>query len=414
MTTELTVLPDGTVTGDIDIDIGTLLGVQQIEIIGDQGTRCVAYIGDGTNRVLTPNVRRSLSATYTSPIVPLAQTFFVDEDRYVGAIELKLITNGADEDIIVQIREVATGQPTSDIIAEARIAAASLVTGWNTFTIPPTFLKAEQEYAICVVTKSTTHALGVGELGKVDSISGDVVTKQSYKQGVLLTSSNGTIYTENQYQDLMFKLKGCIFTTGTKTVDLGNTASLTNISDLMVAGGYELPNSSSYIEFIITDPDSIEYIIDKEQVLTLASKKTGVFNLKAKLTTTDSKYSPILFPGTQLIHGESSASEIYVSKMIEAGNPCDFTLKIETKLTGTATMTAAVIESNGIGGTEETSLVLQPGTKTTNDGWEYRIYKVSGLTPFTSGSVTGVKLKITFNGGVQSRIWGRKIVGIVS
>lgn len=394
---------NGVYTGTLEIDEGTLLGVQKIEAEGDAGSQLLAFVGDDTD--LSPDTRRAILARATQSMVPLAQTFFVEETRLVGAIGLKLVTKGAAvEDIIVQIRKTQGGEPTDDIIAEATIDHASLVEDWQDWVFPPALLLKDIEYAICVITQSTEHKFALAKLGGIDTLTGDSVTQQSFKRGILLSSSNGINYTEHQTEDLAFRVKACNFTSTTKTVDLGNVTGLTDISDLAILGGIEIPDRDCSVEFILTDPDAIEYNLDKDQVLILPNKKTGDFNLQARLTGTN-KLSPVLFNNSQLIAGEVQNTGTYVSRMLATPASFDVTVKVEVRTQNSGSVGVSFRESDGVAGAptfQDTPLTLQPNTELTSDGWEYRIYKASSLTAYNAGSINGgqalINLGATANG----------------
>jgi hypothetical protein len=410
MPADITIDGSGNLTGTIDIDEGTLIGTKEIEIIGDQGTRAIGFITDGTD--VSIDERRAVESTVGDSFAPQAQTFFLDKDQYVGAVDLKVINLGPSGDIIAQIRKTDAGIPTQEVLAETRIEFASLVEDWNRFAFAPVFLLGQTEYCIVIYTDSTEHTLGIGELGKIDT-SGDAVTKQSYQQGVRLSSSNGINWTAHQTQDLMFRIMACEFTQTSIEIDLGDTESLTDITDLAILAGYELPNRDTNIQFKITDPDSIEYVLDRDQVLTFSSAKTGIFNLKAILTGT-SEFSPILFKDTQLLAGAVGTSEDYISKIISAPATFNVTVKVETKLNGPSpNFQLFIVEDDGGGGTQETELTVEPNTQSTVDGWEYRIYKGTSLTAFTTG-IRGYRIKIVETGDIGSRPYARNLVSVVS
>lgn len=414
MTANVTIDGSGNLTGTIDIPAGSLIGTKKIEIEGDMGTKAVGYISDGV--AIDPDDRRFLRASFDSIFAPHAQTFYVPESRYFAQIKVYFVNRDPvnQEPVVLQVRKVAEGRPTQEVLAESRVEYANLSSGaWIDFDFDPVYMLEDTEYAFVLHTNAPNHTVGIARLGGID-VSGDAVTKQSYQRGVRLSSSNGSAWTAHQNDDLMFQIMGCDFTSTSVEIDLGDTNSLTGITDMAILAGYELASRDTNIQFKITDPDSVEYILDRDQVLTFTSAKTGVFNLKAILTGT-SLLSPVLFTDTQILAGVVDLSSDYVSKVITAPADFNLTLKVETLLNGSSpNFQVFIVEDNGGGGTQETELTLEPNTQTTVDGWEYRIYKATNLSAFNSGSIDGYRIKLVSSGNITSRVYARGLVSVVS
>jgi hypothetical protein len=406
MAATVSITGGGSLTGTLEIPAGSVIGAKEIEITGSNGTICKGYISDGT--AIPPKERQALKSSVDFDYGPQGQTFYVPESRLCGGIDIKLVTkDAAVHDIVLQLREVSNGQITSNVLAESRKAHAALIEGVNQFTFDPVYLFEKTEYAFCIFTDSIVHALAVAEVGGID-IGGDAVTKQSYQQGINKSSANGNSWTDHPTRDLWFRILACNFTSNSVEIDLGDTTSLTNITDLAVLAGYEQPTRDSKIKFKVTAPDTTVYLLDKDQVLTLATAQTGIFNLKAVLEG-NSKESPILFSDSQLLAGVVQTTGTYNSRLVPSPSMVDITLKLEGKLLNSGTIAVYAIHDNGGGSEVETLMTLQGGTRTTPDGWEYRIYTVDNIAARTESGIVGIRFKVVLGGSIANRAYVRAL-----
>jgi hypothetical protein len=175
---------------------------------------------------------------------PLAQTFFTPEvdvqvngapkfnyGIYVSSVDLffagKPILADLQLPITVELVTVVNGIPTQNVIAaksvECRDVKTSLIPDpANADTITnfkfddPVYLEPETEYAIVVKSDSPDYYVFISELG--GSVLGANpprrVSQQPYL-GSLFKSQNSSTWTPIQNQDLMFRIKKCVFTPNT-------------------------------------------------------------------------------------------------------------------------------------------------------------------------------------------------------
>jgi len=235
----LTANAQGQISGKFRIPANVPAGAKRVAFEGNQGSLGEArFVGEG--EIVTRNMRtvntitRTLQAA-TRPVDPLAQTFRLEQGRHVTGLDLAFKVRGSTaNNVVVQIRETTVGIPNDNLVTEGIILGSSIsTTGWTKATFTrPTYLEANVEYAIVLLTDDPDHAVAIAQSGKFDSTANQWVTSQAYTVGVFLKSSNASTWTPVQDTDLTFRLYGARFTNTSRTVDLGDIfqAAVTGIS----------------------------------------------------------------------------------------------------------------------------------------------------------------------------------------
>ncbi len=280
------------------------------------------------------------------PVDPLAQTFFVDDKIYPDGVFLSSVElffkdkDSGNIPVSVEIRPTVNGTPhasywypesfvskqpeeinTSD---SPSFNDATTITTFDFKT--PVYLKPGF-YALVVKADTPEYTLWVAEKGSTTT-DGQVIGAQPY-MGTLYKSQNSMEYLPIINEDMMFNINRCKFATGsTSTVYFGNDVTL------RVLGGSNAPSSS------ITEPvDAFRFnqnVIIPNEAKTVVNysfvstpyggtrdvvyrnfspfvkyfcgedssypigerrKQLGNFNdfvVRAQLTTTDDKISPVL------------------------------------------------------------------------------------------------------------------------
>lgn len=213
--TTVTANGSGNISGTFIIPAGIPLGRHAVTFTGNGGSTAVASFFGAI----------VVDRECQSPAVdPLAQTFTLDQGRYITSVDIAFRAKGSSSNhVIVEIRDVELGIPTTTTVASGAIAGGSLnITGWTRITFDrPFYAQAEQEYCLVLSTDDDTHAVGIAEMGQYDTTAAQWVTAQSYTIGTLLKSSNASTWTPFQEADLTFRLNGAAFTANTRTVELG-------------------------------------------------------------------------------------------------------------------------------------------------------------------------------------------------
>jgi hypothetical protein len=233
----LTANAAGQISGSFTIPANVPTGTKPVTFLGNQGSFGAArFIGSGT--ILT-RTQRQLTTIVTRFRDPLAQTFRLDQSRHVTGVDFKFTARGNTANkVVLEIRETELGLPNATTLAEGVILGTAITVGqWNKISLTrPVYLQAGVEYAMVLLTDDADHAVGLAELGKYDSAAQQFVTSQPYTIGTLLKSSNATTWTPVQESDLTFRIYGALFTSTTRTVDLGQIRGAA-VSSLTRSGG---------------------------------------------------------------------------------------------------------------------------------------------------------------------------------
>ncbi|TMO67256.1 hypothetical protein [Pseudoalteromonas aurantia] len=330
----------GEVTGRFTIPSNIPAGRKRVEFTGaGKSNGSAVYTGSGTIRVET---MRQVNTLITQRYDPLAQTFTLEQNRFIAAVDLWFKAKGP-EAVQVQIREVVQGVPTQNVLAQTSVDSADIHLGeqFTRFSFTPVYLLAGQEYAIVVLTDGAEHEVAISELGQFDAQTG-WVTSQPYQVGVLLSSSNASTWTPHQTRDLTFRLKAAKFTNTTQTLDLGSV-SAEQITDVMALAVVQRPSANTDVEFTISSNDSAfsTQTLQEWQPAQLPAAFTGQLSVKAHLRGSQT-LSPILFADSQCAKGVVTPSADYISRAINCRRGGQFTVSFEANLPTNATVNVFV------------------------------------------------------------------------
>ena len=393
----------GKVAGKFTIPANVLAGAKSVRAVGAGGSAGAAtFTGRGTIR--TEERRRVNTVVETHYRVdPLAQTFTLDTSRHVAGVDLWFAVAGG-KDIIVQIRDTASGFPGINVLAEQRIKSSDVQASGTATRIlfdAPVWLNSGIEYAIVALTDSATAALHVAELGKFDSSAQKWITGQAYQVGVLLSSSNASTWTAHQDKDLAFRLLGCRFTATTETVDLG-TANVADASDFLAEFNVDIPATGASAELIATTTGGDAYRMSADSPVALPTRVSGNVALSLKLEGT-ALASPVIYPGIQFIAGDQQDSGTYVSRAFPVDSSARISVTFEANIPGTATVMVEIQKADGSWQT----LSLSSGTDV-GDGWVERNYTVTGFT------ATQSRVRLTLTGTAAYRPRVRKLRAVAT
>ncbi len=383
----------GEVQGTFTVPANIPSGTKLVRFLGKGGSMGEAtYTGSGQIRVET--VRR-VNTLIAQRIDPLAQTFTLEQNRHIAAIDLWFTAKGSSP-VRLQIRETTTGLPDQQILVEvSKESDAILLDGATTrFEFPPVFLNADQEYAIVVLTDDAEHELAIAELGKFDPNNGWVVS-QPYQVGVLLSSSNASSWTPHQNMDMAFRLYAAKFNETTRVVPLGEV-NADNISDWLPLAVVERPGSETDLRFRfkLAEQSGPYYTSQEWEPLNLSENLTGQLAIEAVLTGSDT-LSPVLYPGVQAALGQVQQTADYITREIA----CNSITNSETKL-------SVVFEANLPGQSSveifaeiNDSWIAVPfdSGSEVGDGWESRKFVLAGIES------TQLRVKLVLKGNAKDR-----------
>lgn len=173
------------------------------------------------------NVNRTTFVA-TPPSDPIAQSFRVPspeagvDGAVVTSLDLYFQRKDTVQGVVVEIREMLLGTPTSNILpnAVARLPANLVNTSPDastptTFTFAsPVYLRTDTEYAFVVYPEggSPEYLIWTGESGGNDVTDPELVKKSDWGSGAMFLSTNGTTWNSYQFEDVKFTLKRAVFT----------------------------------------------------------------------------------------------------------------------------------------------------------------------------------------------------------
>lgn len=363
---------------------------EEAQAFFDHGTSQWVFAANTGEAVLLA----SMETRPSCPVDPLAQTFTLTGNTPVSAIDLWFSAKSTTT-TRVQIRGTATGFPTQEIIAEARIQPADINVGGASTRINfdhPVTLLGGVEYAIVVLCNDAVGAMSVAELGKFDSANSKWITSQPYTVGVLLSSSNAVTWTAHQDRDLAFRILRAAFSETTRAVSLGHVA-VTGATDLLLMSYAERPSSATGVQYTLTLPDASVLTVDDGQPVQLAAAITGDVGISAHLSGS-ADFSPVLFPGSQLVAGVVQNTGTYVTRAIPAGAAVNIKTIFNAVIPSGATV---VPYYKGVDvGDAWTALTLASATPVDNGFVEF-VYQATGVTE------TAVQIKLELSGTPAAR-----------
>jgi hypothetical protein len=325
------------------------VGVKRAEFRGTVSRADATYVGRGIIR--TDELQETITITTTDYELyhrpdpdPLAQTLLLSMACQVSAIEVWFTARGA-ANVLVQIREVSLGVPTSTVLAAAiKLPSELSLTAATRFAFPPIVLNANQEYAIVIAGADATTAVATATIGEFDATLQQWVTSQPYQIGVLLSSSNGRTWTAHQTADLTFRLLGSAYSATTKTLTL-DPVSVVNADHLIVMAAVLRPGPETDVRFTV-GVGAATYTVVEGQPFTLPATYTGVVTLAATLTGT-AAISPSLYPDVHLVVGTRLTTGTYISRLIAGAGGTKVSIYYDALLPGGASVVAEVQRGDG-------------------------------------------------------------------
>ena len=349
------------------------------------------------------NVTQTTTTTLTTEyyVDPLAQTFVVGSNNSASPINaVSADVNGAfissvdiffankdsgNSPVTVEIRTVELGTPTTTVLGKSKTLTpdqvsislnASVATNFK-FDYP-IYLAPQKEYAITVVSpNSDQYEVWIAEMGKKtvnSSFAAGSVYSQQYSLGSLFRSQNGSTWTANQYQDMMFKLYKADFSSS-----MTGTASFYNPT---------LDTSNGYIPTLNSNP------------ITAFSRRLTV----GITTTTNSSMIGILTTGRKV----GDASKTYNYGYIVGTGSSVSTVGVTTggiNYSNVNNVSTYAITGNGSGLT--LNITATSGTITAaglvNSGNGYVVGDVVGIVTSTIGNAgSGAQITITAISGLDT------------
>lgn len=311
----ITANADGIVSGKFVIPANVAAGLKEVAFRGSGGSfGDASFLGQGS---WTETVLREVTNVTRNYYDPLAQTFILEAQRQIGAVDIYVKTKGTTP-LTVQLRETSVGFPTQVVVAEATLRPGQITAGaWNRFAFEtPVSIPQNLEHAIVVLCNDAVTEVGVSQLGKWDLTSNQWVTSQPFGVGILLSSANASTWTAHQDMRLTFRLLAARYTQTQRAISLGSV-TLSGATDLIVLGLTESAASGADADIVLTIPGVGAYTVSDQQSIRLSGPVSGAATLQARLRATGT-LSAVAAAGTQIIAGALSTSANYVSRAFDA------------------------------------------------------------------------------------------------
>lgn len=309
----------GIAVGHFTIPKDVMCGTREVRVYPESTPSLYGsdnYTSVGRSKVTTTTVWTRKTTTSTTD--PLAQSFQLDEDRYVTGVGLFFRDKSAGEPLVVQLRNMVNGYPGTIVYAEKTMAATDVKSGTATNNETkvvfddPVYCRGNEQYCFTILSNSDVDSVYIAETGKADLDTKEQVAKNSYMTGVMFSSSNAMTWTAHQSADLKFNLYGARFT--------GNGEAIFNdirglrLDRIMVAAEQSIPAGCAVQwRYSINGNDylPIENYVDRDLSVLANSVK-----VRATLVTSD-KVSPVIaLDSLQLAGFITDKKSVYVSRNV--------------------------------------------------------------------------------------------------
>ena len=162
-----------------------------------------------------------------------AQTFLNSQVGWMTRLHLYFSQVGQSGDVTILLTETRNGKPdVGKVIAQATLAQADMVQGWNEIPFQPALLLPGERYAIVLITGGN-HYVGLA-------------SGTRYAQGTLFYSTDGAFYQGDLTRDLMFAIDCAEFEANRIEVEMdalslsGGIAAIDLLADMAVPEGTSL------------------------------------------------------------------------------------------------------------------------------------------------------------------------------
>lgn len=225
----------------VDVNLDTFnAGSPDVSSLADATYTATGIKQTKQSTVLSTKVPEIITTSLTNERIsarewvdPLAQTFLVREQEYPAGMYLtsldlyfSKIATSSSIPVSVELRSVENGYPTNTTIPGTQVfknpSEITVATSANSYTATaftfdnPIYL-APGEYSFVVLSNSNEYEIYVGEMGRVDIITNELISSQPYT-GSLFKSQNGSTWTAVQEADIAFTLNRAVFDTSASVV----------------------------------------------------------------------------------------------------------------------------------------------------------------------------------------------------
>jgi len=294
----------------------------------------VSTIAPVTQRTSTADSRvTTTTSTVDTPVMgwsdPLAQTFLISPAQYNQGIFVEKIrvcfkTKHDTSPVTLQLRPTVNGYPSSTTVYpygsvtltpdKVNVTDSPSLedidsTKWTDFVFDTPVYMIPGEHSFVLLSNSRGYETYVGEIGKLDIVSGLQIAEQPYG-GSFFQSQNGSTWTADQNLDIMFRIYRKVFSTSPATAQFIVDKPASNVAfDLMhtVVSDITMANTNMSYSFLsekgtggLTSYIGInakeDYSMNDGYGRRVLNPTTGntTFIMKAIMSTSNPAISPVL------------------------------------------------------------------------------------------------------------------------
>ena len=199
-----------------------------IDVVKQSTTLNVVTPSFVSTPVPTNDSRTVTTTRQSNPYDPLAQTFTVDEDCFLTAIDVYFQNIDVNDKPFIQIKNTENGYPGALVLNETKFTAAEVKVSETALlptkiTFPyPVFVQGNKDYAVVVGGESPDTRVWISKLGGNDVTHPNILIDKQPSLGSLFKSQNNKTWTSSQYEDLKYVLYRAKFKHDTLTIALKN------------------------------------------------------------------------------------------------------------------------------------------------------------------------------------------------
>lgn len=176
----------------------------------------------------------AVTVDHTISGAQVAQTFLISNDIWSTRLGFYIGAKGANEDIHIALTEVTNGVPDlNKTVMKTVYPHASIVAGWNTLAIPPTFLKKGKRYAFVFISNAN-HTVGM-------------TNGQTYLDGTFFYSTDGQYFQGDLTKDMMILVYGAKFNSSQVTIEFAPINLDGGLRDIDILAEQWAPESTQLI-----------------------------------------------------------------------------------------------------------------------------------------------------------------------
>lgn len=295
---------NGVVKATFKIPEKVRCGTVSVDIYAEENPKLrgkTPFTANGTLETTTTTHTTTTHTTYTTVyttnwyqryVDPVAQTFSLAKDQMLSSVGLYFASKDENHDLRVQIRKCENGYPGQEVLTEKiinydEISISNDSTRRTKVVFDnPVYLKANEQYAITVLSNSPTASIYVQELGKRDLASQKLVLENPYIPGLMFESSNAIAWSAKQDFNLKFDLyisdyvkKSYVYFNPVRGIEYDSIKVLADTSvplDCSLEWSYSIDESKTWLPIAVDNQIDLLKKIDNVTIRAIMTTKGNV------------------------------------------------------------------------------------------------------------------------------------------